>query len=341
MNILYMEQKINKSNTIYIMKGFAIFSVLCAHTSIVPRESSVMCKILSEIMNEIGAVGVGVFFVISGYLFYFWQLNNVSFKSFIIKKIKYILVPWVVSATLVYFYVAVRKGGSLKEFILLLVGYESSYWYLSILFVLYIVFYILTRAKHKTFCVVGMICMSIVSVCMRVVGIIPADAIGVYLNVFNWSAFFAVGVIIQSKSIKFLNSILCCVSICIICILSLALCERYFGQKFSYFAHYYIGVELIIVLAVYSVSELLARKDTIVSKILIYVGRISFSLYLYHQLIWAGFIVNITNRYDKWYLIMLRPFVVGGLVVIELKIGDCLARKINKRELYGTLTGMR
>ena len=325
------------------MKAFAIFSVLCAHTHPVLDSASDFLHRVSQILSEIGAVGVGVFFVISGYLFQQGRKHKKSFGIFVEKKFKGLIIPWVTSATIVYLYVAIRKGGSVLEYLLMLVGYESYCWYMTVLFVIYIIFYVFTNAfegKYENIAIVGMILMSVVSICLRGCGIIRSDAIGIYLNIFNWGIFFAVGMVFAKAKVKFVNSIFNCLYICIVAILCMYVGAYIFNQTFSYYSFYYIGVELIIVFAIFCVSDLLARKENFFSNTLIIIGRMSFPIYLYHQFIWAGAVVSITNRFDSPILVVMRPFVVGLIVIIELKLGESIAKRMNKLELYQTMTGM-
>ena len=61
--------KISKieSDAIWKLKGVAIFSVICAHCSVVPAGE--IAAYFYHVLQNIGSVGVGAFFWASGYFF--------------------------------------------------------------------------------------------------------------------------------------------------------------------------------------------------------------------------------------------------------------------------------
>ena len=68
---------------------------------------------------------------------------------------------------------------------------------------------------------------------------------------------------------------------------------------------------------------------------------LSFSIYLYNDLLWAGLTVYLGNRWDFWPLLLIRPIIVLGAVVGELLIGRKVFALFNKVELFDLLTGVR
>lgn len=329
-----------KSSTIYIMKSFAIFSVLCAHTAVVPDGFSPVTRYIACFMSEIGAIGVGIFFVISGYLFIVGTSRDKGYIYFFKNKIHSILIPWFISATLVYVYVAMRKGGSLSEYIMSMFGYLSAYWYLSVLVILYVLFYFISQGKHLVFGSIIMIILSGISVGCRMLGVINQNAVGVYLNVFNWSIFFAVGVLVGYKKICWKNNLILSILLAVIGIVFLLCYPLVSNREFSYFSFVYIPVELVIVYIVYLISSVLTQYNNWCVKLLRYVGRSSFAIYLYNDLLWSGLVVNLCNRIDSVILVIVRPFVVGICVILELSIGRKIAKRIGKEALFASLTGM-
>lgn len=329
-----------ESKIIYILKAFAIFSVVCAHISLVPDDFTYKSKIVCTWINEVGAIGVGIFFLISGWLFS-KKRSCEGFKEFIKKKMKNIGIPWIISATLTYLYVAIRKGGSLTGWLKSIIGYNSSYWYLTVLMILYVAFYFIRNSKKETiYLIISCIC-SVISVILRRIGIINATSLGIYLNVFNWSIFFAGGYLLEKMKIH-INSLLnktfvvifmTCVSICIIVILPLL------GFKFSYFSYVYIPLEFIIAASLLGVATLLSKHVHI--KLLCKLGKLSFTIYLYNDLLWSGLVVNIGNRFDFWLLLFLRPLIVIFAVIFEIYLIRKLAGLFNKTQKIDFLLGVR
>ena len=338
-----MKQVISEkeSRIIYILKAFAIISVVCAHISLVPENFSKSSVFVCTLLNEIGAIGVGVFYCVSGYLFVYEKEKKNSFTKFLLKKLKTIGIPWIISASLVYCYVAIRKGGSLQEWLLSVVGYMSSYWFLTVLFVLYIIYYFVQKSKYDKVLVIVLGGASVASIILRVLGIIEQDSLGVYLNIFNWSIFFSVGYLVNGfkkgkKSIIFEKKM-----VAMLTIFSIGLLvglPAFDLDKFSYFYWGYIPIELIIIGALIGWANLISDKER---KILLVIGKMSFSIYLYNELLWAGLVVNLGNRIDFWPILFMRPVIVLIAVIIELLVGRWLFGLIKKTSLFDMLTGVK
>lgn len=330
-----------ESRLIYILKAFAIFSVVCAHISLIPETFSKESVFVCTLLNEIGAVGVGIFYCVSGYLFAYEKEKKNSFVTFLVKKIKTIGLPWIVSASLVYFYVAIRKGGSFQEWLLSVVGYMSSYWFLTVLFMLYIIYFFVQKAKHHKAVVTMLGVLSLVSVILRVKGIIEQDSLGVYLNIFNWSVFFSLGYLVNGVKEKVFAVLIDKRMVMALAALSaslLILIPLWDMGKFSYFYWGYIFIELIVIGACVGWAGLISGKER---KGLQLIGKMSFSIYLYNELVWAGLVVNLGNRIDFWPILFIRPVIVISAVIIELLIGRWLFGLIKKVPLFDRLTGVK
>lgn len=329
-----------ESRIIYILKAFAIFSVVCAHVSLVPETFSTKSKFLCTLLSEIGAVGVGIFFCVSGYLFCITAYKNNTFKKFMFDKLVKIGLPWIISATLVYVYVAIRKGGSIEGWLISVVGYQSSYWFLSMLLIIQIIFYFVEKCKHDIMLALFLMGTSIISVVLRKSGIIAQDSFGVYLNVFNWIIFFAVGYVIAKRKIKlyFIRKSLPFAGLLFVFTLLLLGLPITKTGKISYYYYLYIPIEMVAILVCIGLAFRLSNKKR---KKLEMVGKMSFAIYLYNELLWAGLIVHIGNNFDNCILIIARPIVVLTIVSIELWVGDKLFEFLGKKRQYEILTGVR
>ena len=101
----------NKRKLIYSLKAFAILSVICAHTANVSKSDSFSNMIAGNILQSFGSIGVVIFFIISGFLF---AGSNYSVIEFFKRRLITILLPWMVTGTFIYFYVAFRKSEGSK-----------------------------------------------------------------------------------------------------------------------------------------------------------------------------------------------------------------------------------
>lgn len=141
-----MLQKISKENSVILncVRVFAVFSVICAHVKPIENNTGLM-NVSFSILEIVGYGGVSLFFILSGF---FMAYNQDSFLAFCKKKAINLLIPWLVTGTLVYMYSNVRKGsftilGLLKN----LAGSGSYLWYMSVLVVLYFLFFSLASTS--------------------------------------------------------------------------------------------------------------------------------------------------------------------------------------------------
>ncbi len=328
------------SNIIYILKAFAIISVVCAHISLVPETFSDASVYVNCILNEIGAIGVGIFFVVAGYLFGKQIVQN-SFADFIKKKAKTIGIPWVISSTLVYMYISIRKGGTILGWVISTLGYMSSYWYLTVFCILSVLFFFIKKSENDKLFALLLAAMAMISVLMRAKGIIPQDCFGVYLNIFNWGIFFSIGYLyckidkynwnsVKSRIISIVLTVMVLGILLGLPILKI--------DKFSYFSYIYIPIEIAIIYILVELANSLSFKEC---KILKLIGKLSFSIYLYNELLWAGLIVNIGNRMDCWVLLFTRPILVLCAVIGELMLGRKIFSVFKRERLFDILTGVR
>ena len=127
------------SKTIYVLRSIALFGIVTAHGTGVPETFSALSIWIGKIYGAIGSIGVGIFFALSGYLLCKGRSHELSFGQFVIAKVKRLCPAWIVSAILTYLYVALRKDGTIWGGIIFALGYQSFYWYMSVLMILYVV----------------------------------------------------------------------------------------------------------------------------------------------------------------------------------------------------------
>lgn len=332
-----------ESLTISYLRAFAIFSVVCAHVSVVSDSFSETNTFICQLVSEIGAIGVGLFFSISGYLFKRKAKEAYKLPLFFSKKLHSLVIPWVIAASLVYLYVAIRKGGTVLDGILSILGYKSSYWYMAVLMIIYLMFCFVIKSSKETGWIALFILLSVISVILRYLGIIGQTILGVYLNVFNWCIFFAVGYVVAMNVDRLLKIIEkyklpIIISSGIISTWALVVPLILKRDKFSYFCFWYIPIELLICIFLTTISFNLSNKNF---KILKKIGDISYPIYLYNELLWAGLTVAIFNRYDSALLIIIRPFIVIACVCCELYLGSFIFGLFNKKDWFNKIVGAR
>lgn len=118
----------NEKDYVSIVRALAIFSVVCAHVT------DASGSITNLAISSLGAYGVAVFFLLSGYVFSF---EKRSFGTFFRRKLTTILIPWLFCGTLDWLYVVLRKGGITFSGWVSSIFVHSHYYYLTILILCY------------------------------------------------------------------------------------------------------------------------------------------------------------------------------------------------------------
>lgn len=108
LNYFWRIRERNGTKIDIFIKGIAIFEVICAHCCFIPYTRNDILQKISLFWQVISYGGVALFFLISGYLFGYNKKNEIEFWK---AKWISIIVPWIVTGTIVYCYVAVRKDG--------------------------------------------------------------------------------------------------------------------------------------------------------------------------------------------------------------------------------------
>ena len=320
----------NERDYIYIIKALALFSIVSAHVGTVTNNSPIS-HIFSLILSSIGSIGVGVFFLISGYLF---SKSSKSFQLFSKSKFMTIIIPWVFCGTLLFLYVALRKGNLDFYNWCITITVHSHLYFLSILIFFYIVFW---RFKNNSFFLLFNICLSIISIVITGLGWVP---IYPYINPFNWSLYFILGMLIKKYELLekievFCNKRFLYITGSYFVILLIYLIK---GVAITYWQYASIIAELIAMAFVFGTASYCLRLKKV--NTLIYVGKMSFSIYLLHMAL-AGIFTNIFNKLNLWYLTILIPIIVIIITIAAIEIARCISRKIKVNKILDILIGVR
>lgn len=305
----------NEKNFIYILKGLAIFCVVCAHSTPVSENADSMSIAAAEVLNYLGTMGVPIFFLVSGFLF---DQNKRDFKDFWKRKLTSIVLPWLFCETLLWLYVVLRKRGiTLKAWILFIVGYEHTTYYLTVLIILYVLFWFLKR-RWQLYLLVAISVLSMVCVGWETgINIVNTWTGTYYLNPLNWSAFFAIGMLLNRGSallegyIRLIRYLPLWLVISIIYFSACVVME----QDIFYFSRWAVFAHVVNIFLVGSLARLIASHRS--EKLFILLGKYSFSIYLLHQFV-AGIVVSFSNCFNSFLGVLVRPFAIIGLVMIAI-----------------------
>ena len=290
-------------------------------------------QLVSSAMKILSGGGVGIFFLVSGYLFIF---NTKTPYIFWKKKIKTLLIPWVFTGSIVYLYVALRKQGvNAIDWLLWIGGVKTYLWYMTVLVALYALFMLF--ARYKAFLVV----VPIISLISYFTYSLTYPYLwswgGNFLNIFNWSLIFWAGYMIgKCQWIEPLLHIASKYRVLWLCLfLMFVVVFAVFKIPCNYGRPSYIPFILLCILATISLSVLVCNYKLVKN-----IGADSFAIYLLHMPL-AGIVSNLCNRLDSVVLLIIRPIVIIAVLETALSLLRLLVKQYPKLGFIHTLIGAR
>lgn len=323
---------------LYIVKAFAVISIVSAHCGNVSAEFIELNQMISRIVGSIGSIGVPIFYIVSGYLF---AKNNKSFTIFFKSKITSLLIPWLLCGSAVYLYIALRNEGvSILSWVLWIL--DGGYlYYLTVIVIFYLIYFY--TAKNRLFVYFTMVLSvaSILATGLDLYDLIIPFQIDPYMNPFNWMLYFSIGLLIQKydlmprlgmmlASLKYLVLL----SVLLFGSIIAIVCS---GTILSYWKIFFIPVEAMAFLVVLGWAYVLSQRE---SGFYVSIGLESFSIYLLH-FPFAGLVANLLNRIDLWWTTPLRPLIVLIITVLGIRLYKYAARKLRIEKGAGILIGTR
>lgn len=299
------------SDSLFVIKAFAVLSVVTAHMMFTDA-----FPVSESMRNAFGQIGVPVFLIISGF---FFRREKGDSKTFWLKKIKTIALPWIVCAVGTFalsFIISHGRKNLLLDGIKWVFGINSWYWYLPVLFVLFALFKFIKRD------ILLYVCMSLTvfSVIISALGLFPyGTLINLYRNVFNWIGFFAFGILLRKYGIleKFIKLPILVISVAVlVCSIFLT---SFLTNHISYINYCSLLVEISGFFAFLNISYYLSNV-----KLLQDIGRKSYLIYLVHAQI--ADVLNTRLPYNFVFFI-LRPIL--ALMIVYLLI--CLLELFLKK----------
>ena len=295
------------SDNFWALKGIAILSVICAHVGTIMLDN-LFVKYCSNILNNIGIIGVGIFYFISGY---YYKFNQTQKLHFLMTKMKTLIIPWLIAATIIWLYVILRKGEiAFDSWFNFLIGNGSIFYFMTNLIIYFIIFAVLSYLKNKK-AYIYMQSLIFITFLSEIFLILESNNISLfltpYLNFMLFIGYFSLGQYFQNFNKKeiTLNSN----RILLIFIILVAI---FVPVRLSYWYNFIIiPLELGVIISLYCLCTVMDKK---LKTLLISLGKDSFAIFLWHIPI-AGIIVNLTNRVDfLQYFVLIRPIIVCFII---------------------------
>ena len=308
-------QSLNESKAIYIAKGFAIFSVVCAHAAVEPENCAEVIRVIVRLMSYMGTYGVPMFFLFAGF---FYARESRSLGKFWKHKASTIIVPWIFCESIVWLYVVLRKGGvTFENWIKFILGVNHSTYYLIVLLLFYILFWYLRRRAWVLWGCILLSLAALVAVGQSIPFVLHVNewTITPYLNPLNWMMYFCAGILLFTQNkIQYLfqlaKRILPFSCVVLFGLIVYHLKANISWSYFSQFALINIIFQMLVVMGI------CARLSSRNPKQLIKIGEESFTIYLLHEL-GAGAIVRL-SLCGGVVLIVLRPII--NILLVKLGI---------------------
>lgn len=323
----------NISNLVWCAKAVAILCVIVAHSDF----QSVQINWLAILLRRIGAMGVPVFLILSAY---YYKPKKYTSLHGLLRSRKTTFLPWVILASVCYLWSNFRMGKeinipSLLQFIL---GYNSLFYFLSVLILLQLIFYFLRSVEIRK--ILGVcIVLSIISTELAAFGItdgiIARAGLTNYLNIFNWVGFFAIGIYFQIKEdneIVLSIKKYCGWAFLIWGILFVASIYIDHGE-YGYFSIVGFFMELASAILILRFAWSVCHYGWIVQ-----LGKYSFAIYLVHINI-----VPIVNKFLGGNMVgeILSPFCTYIVSFLLIKCACIVLKKIKMNQLTKYLLGVR
>lgn len=317
------EKKISRMFT--AARAIAILTVISAHTTIKTSEY------IAGLYSAIGSIGVVVFFLISGYYF-----KRESPLVMIKKKLRMIIVPWVVigSAVFVVNSLLAHSTIGITPYIEWMLGYKTYLYFVIVLIVCFVLFY-----YNNLITLITAVTLNAASVILTNAGILDPIVeklhITNYINVFNWIGFFALGILLKridpDKLYRFIVKTRD-ISLGFSAVATILITFQ--GYKVGYFSELGWLYELV---SAWSIFGLCTYKITH-GKIMTDVSGSSYAIYLLHMM----FVGILGKVYQLHFSISLfANIIVIVFVYLLIVVGRSVFYKINLGGVYDLLLGLR
>ena len=335
MSKVYQEETVTKreSQAFFILKAFAILSVITAHVCTRLLNQGVFAYIVSAFLFSFSRIGVVAFFAVSGF---FYRYIPGDSRRFWKKKLLNLILPWLICATLTF--AVSRIGHGTMPYYNWIIGNGSWYYYVTVLIAFYAIFMWISRSRICLFLCVG---LTVLSLALETFSINPVTNLihTPYLNLFNWIGFFAFGILarryrLDRKCIRWRVPVVLASSIVWLAgFVALIYLNIY---EFGYFHLVAPLYEISAVVLLYVISYALCVTGA--CSVLVKIGGSTYFIYLLHMQI-----VQMACRFLPKHIAIepLKPLLGLALMMTLVCIAQFICKKCLKWEWPLRLVGLK
>lgn len=294
-------EEILSINNTKIIKGFCALNVLLSHLALNVYNISAFYP-----FKFLGNISVGIFLFLSGYGLSksLQKRKNITFK-YIFDKIVKIVLPYIIVIIILYFSLYLKEMSILNYLKLIFLGkIIGPFWYMSLLIILYILFFIIYQKgitnKRNTFFTI-----------ITIIYVVIACIFNITSHWFVSVLCFPLG-LLYSTNEKKTNINIFRYKLIIILLFIIT-----FGLKniFAYLSIFNFAIldnilQIINCLTVCFCVIIFLSKVSLKCKIMEYIGSISYYIYLLHPVI-MEYIIKENISYNNW-----RIFIVLALTIV-------------------------
>jgi len=306
--------KSNDNRNLYFdfLRGIAILLVIGIHTYSHVNFNS-MVNVFKIIIRNIMNCAVPIFLAISGYFLGKKQIDsNKSYYFSITKQIIRIYFPmilWSIPLLVLYLY---NKNSILKSIIMLIIGYYSIYYYISLQIQLYLIFPLLSKFKSKLLLWSSLFITVFALLTIMYLTKIKNHQITLYIYAapfFTWLIFFSLGIYFARNKRNYSISKYLFLSIVT---LAFSVFENYywytknipsFGIKLS---SMFFSISVLFFLFSVQMEKIFSLNR--LTRAIVFYGRNSFFIYLTHC-----YIIKFLNK-----LLFLNSWFIRTVCIITL-----------------------
>ena len=300
------------SERFWLLKAFAIIAVVACHCTNTIDNPGRINTIATYFFDAWKGSGVPIFYFCAGFFF----KGSGKFLPFVKNKVVSIIVPWVFTGTLIWLYIVLRKGGvSFDNWLGYLFLRDSYLYFLTDLMIFYVIMYVAHKSRYiyialcvytAISCIIPTFTTGYVSSALTM----PYAVLGISSG--YWLYFCLGTVCRQLNVIKYINNqkLVCFIFVAAF----LAAVEAVYIKEIGILFYVSLCKNISLMICLYNMINILNKLK--LEHIAVYVGKLSFSLYLLHMPV-AGIVANILNRSESFALLtFVRPIIVIAITVL-------------------------
>lgn len=322
------------SERFWLLKAFAIVAVVACHCTNTIDNPGRINTIATYFFDAWKGSGVPVFYFCAGFFF----KGRDNFLSFLKNKVVSIVLPWICTGTLIWLYIVLRKGGaSFDNWLGYLFLRDSYLYFLTDLMIFYVIMYVAHKYKwiYIAVCIYTGISCIIPTFTAGYVSSVLTMPYAVFGISSGYWLYFCLGTVCrQLNVIKYINNqkLVCFIFV----VVFLAVVEAAYIKEIGILFYISLFKNIILMICLYNFRNILNKLK--LEHIAVYVGKLSFSLYLLHMPI-AGIVANILNRSEVFALLtFVRPIIVIAITALLI---ETYKKIVKNNEKMLMLIGLR